>query len=47
MKLKVRNALVKMSSLAASVAMLLALTSVSSTCIFMSYQPDVPEELLK
>lgn len=47
MKRKVRNALFKLSGLAASVALLFAISSVNSTCVFMSYQPDVPEELLK
>lgn len=31
--------------LLASAAMFLALSSVSNTCMFMIYQPDVPEEL--
>lgn len=47
MKQKVRTILFSLSGLVASVALLFATTSVSSTCVFMSYQPNVPEELLK
>lgn len=35
----------KLSNFVASIALLLAVTSVSNTCCFMSYQPDLPEEL--
>lgn len=45
MKTMVNQAVIKLSALLASVAMLLAISSVSSTCMFMLYQPDVPEEL--
>lgn len=46
MKEIIQNTLVKLSGLLACAAMFLALTSVNSTCMFMLYQPDVPEELL-
>lgn len=29
----------------ASMAVLLAITSVQNTCLFMAYQPELPEEL--
>lgn len=29
----------------ASLALLLAVSSIQSTCLFMAYQPDVPNEL--
>lgn len=41
-----RNLFVKLSGLLASAALFLALSSVSSTCFFMLYQPDVPDELM-
>ena len=46
MKKLINHAIVKFGSLLASLAMLLAVSSVNSTCGFMLYQPDVPEELL-
>lgn len=46
MKTMVNHTLVKLGALLASVAMLLAVSSVSSICGFMLYQPDVPEELM-
>ena len=45
MKATINRTLVKFSALLAGAAMLLAVSSVSSTCMFMLYQPDVPEEL--
>ncbi len=45
MRTMVNRTKVKLGTLLASVAMLLAVSSVSSTCGFMLYQPDVPEEL--
>lgn len=45
MKTMVNHAVVKLGTLLASAAMLLAILSVGSTCVFMLYQPDVPEEL--
>lgn len=45
MKTMVNHTMVKLGSLLASAAMFLAVSSVGSTCVFMLYQPDVPEEL--
>lgn len=45
MKTLVNQTMVKLGALLASAAMFLAISSVSSTCLFMLYQPDVPEEL--
>ncbi len=46
MKTMVNHTMVKLGMLLASAAMFLALSSVSNTCMFMIYQPDVPEELM-
>lgn len=46
MKTMVNHTMVKLGALLASAAMLLAVSSVTSTCGFMFYQPDVPEELM-
>ena len=35
----------KYVALMAGMAIMLATVNVNSTCLFMSYQPDVPEEL--
>lgn len=45
MKKMIQNAAFKLSGLVASMAFLLAVSSVGNTCVFMTYQPDVPEEL--
>lgn len=45
MKAMVNSVMVKLGTLLASTAMLFAATSMCSTCVFMLYQPDVPEEL--
>ncbi len=45
MKAMVNSVMVKLGALLASAAVLFAAASVSSTCGFMLYQPDVPEEL--
>lgn len=37
---------VKLGSCMACAALTIAVYSISSTCLFMTYQPDVPEELL-
>lgn len=47
MKTMVNHIMVKLGALLASAAMFLAVSSASSTCGFMLYQPDVPEELLE
>lgn len=46
MKAMINLTMVKLGSLLASTAMFLAISSVTSTCGFMLYQPDVPEELV-
>lgn len=46
MKTMVDHTMVKLGALLASAAMFLAVLSVSSTCGFMLYQPDVPEGLM-
>ena len=46
MKAKTRNLIRRIMSCAASFALVLAINSVSNTCCFLSYQPDVPKELL-
>lgn len=45
MKTKIYGLLWKILSGTASLALVLALNSVSNTCCFLSYQPDVPEDL--
>lgn len=45
MKTMVNHTMVKLGALLASAAMFLAVSSLGSTCVFMLYQPDVPEEL--
>ena len=42
----VNHTMVKLGTLLASIAMILAVASVGNTCVFMFYQPDVPEELM-
>ncbi len=45
MKTMVKRIMVKLGALLASATMFLAFSSVNSTCLFMLYQPDVPDEL--
>lgn len=45
MKTRSFNLLQKLAVRVAALAMLLAASNVSSTCIFMTYQPDIPCEL--
>ncbi|MCL2391854.1 MAG: cyclic lactone autoinducer peptide [Oscillospiraceae bacterium] len=40
-----RKWLVKLASSMAVLAMLVAVSSVGSACVFTAYQPDVPESL--
>jgi len=40
-----KKILIKLGQMCASIAMLLAVSSVNSTCCFMLYQPDVPKGL--
>lgn len=42
---RIKTMLIHLSRLTASLAFILALYSVNQTCLFMMYQPDVPEEL--
>lgn len=39
------NLLRKLLCSVANLALVMALVSVSSTCCFLSYQPDIPDEL--
>lgn len=45
MKLRLRKMLAYLSTFAASFAMAIAVQNVSSTCLFLAYQPEVPKEL--
>ena len=45
MKAMINRTMVAFGTLLASTALILAISSVSSTCMFMLYQPDVPGEL--
>lgn len=45
MKQYIEKVLINLGRLSASAALLIAVYSVNSTCMFMTYQPDVPEEL--
>lgn len=42
-----KKTLYKLGHLLASLALLLATYSVNSTCLFMTYQPEVPDKLKK
>lgn len=46
MKVKIMNIVAKVMSSAAAMAILVAVANANSTCVFWSYQPDVPEELM-
>lgn len=45
MKSIIKSNLIKCGRIFASLALFLAVYSVNSTCMFMTYQPDVPEKL--
>lgn len=45
MKEKVRNIFFKCATLMSSLAMVVAIGSTGATCVFLSHQPDIPEEL--
>lgn len=45
MKVKLMNILAKVMSSAAAMALVVAAANANSTCVFWSYQPNVPEEL--
>lgn len=46
MKVKIMNIVAKIMSSAAATAIFVAVANANSTCVFWSYQPDVPEELM-
>lgn len=46
MKVKIMNIVAMVMSSAAAMAILVAVANANSTCVFWSYQPDVPEELM-
>lgn len=45
MKNKVVNIVSKIMSSAAALALVVAVANANSTCLFWSYQPDLPDEL--
>lgn len=45
MKKRIPNLFRKLLGCMAKLALVLAVTSVSTTCCFLSYQPDLPVEL--
>lgn len=45
MKNKVVNIISKIMSSAAALALVVAVANANSTCLFWSYQPDLPDEL--
>lgn len=45
MKARIKSMILKLSGMVAGLAMLVAIGNANSTCLFVSYQPDVPEEL--
>lgn len=47
MKWKIQKLVIKAMGCAASIALFIAMNSVTNTCCFLSYQPDVPTELFK
>ncbi len=45
MKMRLFNLISKLAACVAALAVLCATSNVSATCIFMTYQPDIPSEL--
>lgn len=45
MKINIQTSLIRFGHVVASIALLLAIHSVNSTCMFMTYQPDIPQRL--
>lgn len=43
--MKVQHIIRKILSCTANLALFLAMNSISNTCCFLSYQPNVPEDL--
>ena len=47
MKKKTQKIISSCATLLASLAVMIAVNGVGNTCVFLAYQPDVPEELRK
>lgn len=45
MKTKLMSLVAKIMSSAVTLVLVTAVANANSTCLFLSYQPDVPEEL--
>lgn len=45
MKVKIKNLFLQLGGVMAVMALFVATSSVSSTCFYTAYQPDVPEGL--
>lgn len=45
MKTRINNFCLTLMGLLASLATVVAVSNVHSTCMFLAYQPDVPDEL--
>lgn len=45
MKTKIRKLISMFGTLAASLAVMVAVNSVANTCVILAYQPDLPDEL--
>lgn len=45
MKSVVNRLQIKLGTWVSSIALLMAIKSTSNTCMFMTYQPDLPKEL--
>ena len=46
MKVKIMNMIAKIMSCTAALALMVAVSNANNTCLFWSYQPDMPEELM-
>lgn len=45
MKTKIMNLVMKLATPLAALAMMVAMSNAGNTCLFMAYQPDMPDEL--
>lgn len=45
MKARIMNIFTKLAGVIASLAMVCAVSNVNSTCLFLTYQPDVPDDM--
>lgn len=45
MKRNIIKILIRFGRLLASIVLLISMHSVNSTCMFMTYQPDIPDSL--